>query len=89
MLRRDKEESIRIYGLYEPKRKLVTTKKGRPTESYVSYIDGLISKVVKLSKIEAKAQQQKDWRDLVMYCLYRLIELEAISVIVHPNDDEI
>ena len=62
MLRREKEESIRIYGLYEPKRELGTTKKWRPTESYAIYIAGLISKVVKLSKeeIEAKAQKRKD-----------------------------
>ena len=34
MLRREKGEPIRIYGLYEPKRVLGTTKKGRPAESY-------------------------------------------------------
>ena len=70
MLRREKEESIRIYGLYEPKRELGITKKGRPAESYASYIAGLISKVVKLSKeeIEARAQRRKNWRDLVIAC---------------------
>ena len=70
MLGREKEEPIRIYELYEPKRELGTTKKGRPAESYASHIAGLINKVVKLSgeKIEAKAQQRKDWRDLVIAC---------------------
>ena len=70
MLRREKEEPMRICGLYEPKRELGTAKKGRPTESYASYIAGLISKVEKLSKeeIEAKAQQRKDWRNLVIAC---------------------
>ena len=70
MLRREKEEPIRIYGLYEPKRELGTTKKGRPAESYASYIAGLINKVVKLSgeEIETKAQQRKDWRDFVIAC---------------------
>ena len=37
MLRREKEEPIRIYGLYEPKRELDTKKNGRPAESYASY----------------------------------------------------
>ena len=70
MFQREKEEPIGIYGLYEPKRELGTTKKERPAESYASYIAVLISKVVKLSKeeIEAKAQKQKDWRDLVIAC---------------------
>ena len=59
-----------IYGLYEPIRELCRTKKGRPAESYANNIAGLISKVVKLSKeeIEAKSQQRKDWKDLVIAC---------------------
>ena len=70
MLRREKEEPIRIYGLYEPKRELGTAKKGRPAESYANYFAGLISQVVKLSKeeIEGKAQTRKDWTDLVIAC---------------------
>ena len=81
MLRREKEEPIRIYGLYEPKRELGATKKGRPAESYASYIAGLISKVVKLSKEEIEAKHPAAER-LEGPCdsLYRLISLEAISV---------
>ena len=48
MLRREKEEPICIYGLYEPKRELGTTKKGCPAENYASYITDLLSyKIVK------------------------------------------
>ena len=50
------------YGRYEPKRELATTKRGRPTESYASYIAGLISKAVKLSseEIETAAHSNDD-----------------------------
>ena len=56
ILRQEKEEPIRIYGLCEPKRELGTTKKGRLAENYASYIAGLISKAVKLSKDEIEAK---------------------------------
>ena len=70
MLRRETDEPIRIYGLYEPKRELGTTKRGRPAESYASYIAGLISKAVKLSseEIEAAAQCREKWKKLVIAC---------------------
>ena len=66
MIRRDSDEPIRIYGLYEPKTEIGKTKRGRPAESYASYIAGLISKVVKLSseEIEAAAQQRDQWKSL-------------------------
>ena len=70
MLRRETDEPIRIYGLYEPKRELGTTKRGRPAESYASYIAGLISKAVKLSskEIEAAAQCREKWKKLGIAC---------------------
>ena len=51
-------EPIRIYGLYEPKRELATTKRGRSAESYAKYIAGLISKSVKLSSEEKETAAQ-------------------------------
>ena len=65
MLRQEKEEPIRIYGLYEPKRELGTTAKGRTAESCASYIAGLIIKVVKLSKEEKHSSRKirgQTWR---------------------------
>ena len=61
MLRLEKEEPIRTYGQYVAKHELGKTRKGRaaPTESYTSYITGLISKVVEMS---SKKQQQKPRR---------------------------
>ena len=60
MLRREKEEPIRTYGLYEPKHELRKTRKGRPAKVYTNYVAGLISKVVKLSsdEIETAAQSR-------------------------------
>ena len=70
MLRREKEEPIRTYGLYEPKHELGKTRKGRPAESYTNYEAGLISKVVKMSseEIEKVAQNRDEWRKLVVAC---------------------
>ena len=70
MLRREGEEPIRIYGLYEPDNELGKTKRGRPAESYANYIAGQISKAVKLSnvEIEAAAQRRDQWKKLVIAC---------------------
>ena len=70
ILRREREEPIRIYGLYEPDSELGKTKRGRPAESYAKYIAGQINKAVKLSsaEIEAAAQRRDQWKNLVIVC---------------------
>ena len=84
MLRREKEEPIRTYGLYEPKPGPGKTRKGRPAESYTNYVAGLISKVVKMSseEIETAAQNRNEWKKLVPAHFAR-----NIYVTVHTTND--
>ena len=70
MLRRDKDELIKIYGLYEPNQSLGRAKRGKLKENYISAIAGLRNKDIKMNaaEITRTAQDREKWKQFVVVC---------------------
>ena len=70
MLRRQTDEPIRSYSLYEPGQQMGKSKQGRPTTSYAKYVANLINKSTppSVNEIERAAQNRTEWRKLVVAC---------------------
>ena len=70
MLRRNDDEPIRKYSLYEPAEKMGKSKKGRHKTTYKQHIANLLNKDISLSakEIENAAQNRISWKKLVIAC---------------------
>lgn len=71
MLRRDRQEPIRQYALYQPSERMGYSTQGRPITTYIKYISELLGqKGVRLTaaEIERMAQDRASWKRLVLDC---------------------
>ena len=70
ILRREPEEPIRKYALYQISNQLGTSKIGGHTTDYANYIAKIISKEARLTaqEIEKAANKRESWKKLVIAC---------------------